>query len=212
VQAATELTGMLRHVIESRSAYEQGVRVERGRIARDIHDNIGAQLLSALHSREEGKRDEVLRGALADLRGIINDASNPELSVEEALADLRYETAGRLSAGGVELDWRVEETVGAAGLPAKLLHGLRPIVREAASNVLKHAGAKRVLVSIRRDAEGVVVIVEDDGAGFDAVTVRRGNGLVNMEARMAAAGGRVEWLAGEDGRGAKGVFHFPFQS
>jgi two-component system, NarL family, sensor histidine kinase DevS len=209
VQAAGELTGMLRHVIESRTSYEQGVKVERGRIARDIHDNIGAQLLSALHSREENKREEVLRGALADLRGIINDASNPDLSVEEALGDLRYETAGRLSAGGVELDWCVEDTAGAGGLPAKVLHVLRPLVREAASNILKHAGAKNVRVRIRREAQELVVSVEDDGKGFDPAAVRRGNGLANMEARLAAVGGRAGWTAGADGTGAKVGFHFP---
>lgn len=212
VEAAKELAGMLRHVIESRTAYEHGVKVERGRIARDIHDNIGAQLLSALHSREETKREEVLRGAISDLRGIINDASNPELSVEEALADLRHETAGRLEAGGLALDWRVEDARGGAGLPAKLLHALRPLIREATSNILKHAGAKTVRVLIRRDASGVSVAVEDDGTGFDPRAVRRGNGLANMEARAAAAGGGVSWSKGDDGRGARAVFHFPFQS
>lgn len=217
VGAAEELAGMLRHVIASRTAYEEGVRVERGRIARDIHDNIGAQLLSALHSREESRREDVLRGALADLRGIINDASRPELSVEEALADLRFETAERLSAGGVELEWRVAEAGagdGGAGraLPVKVLHVLRPLVREVVSNILKHAGARVARVVIRRQGGGLSVSVEDDGRGFDAKVPRRGNGLTNLEQRMAAAGGRLVWSAGEGGRGARVVFHFPPQS
>jgi len=211
VQAAGELMGMLRHVIASRTAYEQGVRVERGRIARDIHDNIGAQLLSALHTREEGKREDVLRGALADLRGIINDASNPELPVEEALADLRYETTERFSAGGVELDWLVEDNVGGTSVPAKLLHVVRPLIRETTSNILKHAQAKSVKVIIRRDAEELVVAIDDNGVGFDPAVVKRGNGLVNMEARVAAVNGRCDWMASVGGKGTRVTFNLPFQ-
>ncbi len=216
VEAARELTGMLRHVIESRQAFARGVKVERVRIARDIHDSIGAQLLSALHSREEGRREEVLRGALADLRGIINDAANPELSVEEALGDLRYETSGRLAAGGVELDWRVEEEAAGGGsvaaMPVRVLQTLRAVVREAASNVLKHARAKNVRVDIRREGDEWVVVIEDDGAGFDAAAVRRGNGLANMESRAAELGGTVAWSVGKGGVGACVMFRFPAQS
>lgn len=212
VAAAAELVGMLRHVIESRHAYEQGVRVERGRIARDIHDNIGAQLLSALHSREENRRDEVLRGALADLRGIINDASNPDLSVDEALADLRFETASRVAAGGLELDWRVDDGGTGSGLPAKVMHTLRPLIREATSNILKHARAQRVRVGIRRTAEELTVQVEDDGVGFDPVAIRPGNGLANMEARIAALSGRIVRSTAVGGRGACVTFHLPLQN
>ncbi|CAM2986594.1 sensor histidine kinase [Rariglobus hedericola] len=212
LEVAGELIGMLRHVIESRHAYEKGVYVERGRIARDIHDNIGAQLLSALHSREEGHRDDVLRGALADLRGIINDASNPGLSVDEALADLRYETAGRLSAGGVELDWKVDDAVQGTGLPAKTMHALRPLIREAASNVIKHARAKRVGVKILRDADSLTVSIEDDGNGFDRSLVMRGNGLGNMATRVTALNGHIDWSAGGDGQGTRVTFRFPLNS
>jgi signal transduction histidine kinase len=212
LEAARELMGMLRHVIDSRQAYEKGVRVERVRIARDIHDNIGAQLLSALHSREEGRRDEVLRGALADLRGIINDASNPELAVEEALGDLRYETSGRLAAAGLELEWRVADGMDGAGMSPRLLNALRALVREAASNILKHARAKKVRVMISKGADEWVVVIEDDGAGFDPAAVRRGNGLTNMESRVAELGGRVEWQAGEGGGGARVVFRLPVQT
>lgn len=211
VEAAGELVGMLRHVIESRHAYEQGIRVERGRIARDIHDNIGAQLLSALHSREETRRDEVLRGALADLRGIINDTSNPGLCLAEALADLRYETAGRLSAGGLALDWQVEDEGGGEVVPAGILHALRPLVREATSNILKHARAQSARVLVRRDRGTLAVSVEDDGIGFDPGEVTRGNGLDNLEARMAAQGGCIAWSAGTDGKGARVTFQFFLQ-
>lgn len=208
---AAELIDLLRHVMESRDAYERGVRVERGRIARDIHDNIGARLLSALHSREEPRREEALRGALADLRGIINDTTNPGLPPELALAELRHEAAERLEAAGASLEWMLGD--GGEGdaprLSARLLHALRPIIREAINNILKHARAAAVRVDIRATDAGVTVVIEDDGAGFPPDAVTRGHGLANMESRAAELGGRLTRGAGANGRGARVDIWFP---
>lgn len=211
VEAARGLIGMLAHVIESRHAYERGVRVERDRIARDIHDNIGAQLLSALHAREETRREETLRGALSDLRGIINDASNPSLDLEEALADLRHETADRVESAGLALRWEARDGRPDEAVPARVLHVLRPLIREAVSNVLKHARASRLTVEIRRESAAVTVVVEDDGAGFDPAAVRRGHGLDNLQARAASLGGSARWTAGAEGKGARAIFMLPLK-
>ncbi|MFH1497112.1 MAG: ATP-binding protein [Verrucomicrobiota bacterium] len=212
LEAAQGLLGMLAHVIESRHAYERGVRVERDRIARDIHDNIGAQLLTALHAREEGRREETLRGALSDLRGIINDASNPNLDIEEALANLRHETADRVESAGLTLTWEVSDDCGGAAVPAKVLHVLRPLIRETVTNALKHARASRLVVAIRRQQAEMTVIVEDDGAGFDPAAVRRGHGLHNLQARAALIEGSASWSAGADGKGARATFILPLKS
>jgi signal transduction histidine kinase len=112
----------------------------------------------------------------------------------------------------VELDWRVEEKAGGAGMPVRVLQTLRALVREAASNILKHAKAKTVRVAIRREAGEWVVVIEDDGAGFDAAAVRRGNGLANMESRAAELGGTVAWSVGASGVGARVMFRFPVQA
>jgi len=207
--AAREILGMLGHVVASRNAYEQGVHVERARIARDIHDNIGAQLLSALHSPEGGRRDEVLRETLADLRHVINNASNPGCSGQEALADLRHETAERLLAGGVALDWRFEGDNGIEELPARVVHSLRPVIRETISNILKHAQARQVRVTFHRNQEALEVALEDDGVGFDGAGATSGNGLGNMEARMAALNGRIERSSGSGGKGARVALRLP---
>jgi two-component system, NarL family, sensor histidine kinase DevS len=71
VELAGELAAMLTNALESREAYEKGVAEERQRIARDIHDNIGVQLMGALHSREHARKDlmirETPRGGLTEL-------------------------------------------------------------------------------------------------------------------------------------------------
>ena len=189
---------MLANALESRAAYEMGVAEERLRIARDIHDNIGVQLMGALHSREPGRKDLMIRETLTDLRDIVNNASNPDLSLEELLADLRSQMSENLYAAGLAMDWQAERQE-AAILPLACAHTLRSVVREAVQNVLKHARANTVFIAVRHQADGIAVTVADDGAGFDPASVQPGNGLANMQARITSLGGRFLLDSGPGG-------------
>lgn len=196
--AADSLCRMMNLAAESRNAYEKGVAEERGRISRDMHDNIGAQLLSALHSKDRERKDALLRETIADLRGIIFDTPAAGTPVDDLLADLRHETAERLAASDIALEWKTEISSAVAPvLEPRRSHALRSLVREAVSNIVKHAGAGRVTITIAIDGEMFSVTIADDGIGFDRADVRRGNGLGNLETRAAALDGRLEWPAGE---------------
>lgn len=188
-----ELCEMLRHAVESRTAYETGVAEERARIARDMHDNIGAQLLSALHSPAPEGKDTKIRETLADIRGIINNASGNGLPLEVALGELRYETAERLEAAGLRLDWRVEAGADTPLSPATL-HALRSILREVVSNAIRHAGASVFAVEIATagDSERLRVTLADNGRGLSDEARRAGNGLKNIRDRVTLLGGTVE--------------------
>lgn len=195
---AEELRAMLAHAIDSRRAYEKGVAQERARIARDMHDHIGAQLLSALHSRESVRKDAMIRRTLTDLREIINDNAGLGLALDDMLSELRAETAERLAAAAVELDWC--NSAGEALPPGcSAVHALRAVVREATSNILKHAQAHRVRIRFLDRGDTIEMHVEDDGVGFDPMSVVRGDGLDNMRARMERLGGSLEIAAGRPG-------------
>lgn len=193
---AAELCAMLRHAVESRTAYEKGVAEERARIARDMHDNIGAQLLSALHSPAADRKDTKIRETLSDLRSIINNAAAPGLPLEQALAEIRHETAERLAAANLDLDWRVIDGDASAELPATVVHALRSILRETVSNTLRHAQARRVSILVEPTATTLAFTIADDGVGLPAErpasAARSGNGLGNIRARLAALGGTLE--------------------
>jgi signal transduction histidine kinase len=87
------------------------------------------------------------------------------------------------------------------------LDGLSPIVeltayrvvQEALTNVVRHAGAESVAVTVRRDGEALLVEVTDDGHGSGAGTGGAGLGLVGMRERAEALGGRVTAGPGPDG-------------
>lgn len=187
---ALELCTMLTHSMGSRRSFDAGVTEERSRIARDMHDNIGVQLLGALHSREADRKDGLIREALADLRDIINNASSPRLEPAEIFADLRIEISEHLEIAGIELDW-VAEVEGGLPLLAPAIHALRSIIREASGNAIKHAGATRLTIDIRHDRTGLALVIADNGKGFDPAAVTSGNGLTNMRTRMSGFDGSI---------------------
>ncbi|MFC7047945.1 ATP-binding protein [Emcibacter nanhaiensis] len=189
---AQQLFQLMTHVENSRGDYEKGVAEERQRIARDMHDNIGAQLMSALHNRDSSRKDAMIRETLTDLRDIINDHSRPVLTYEEALADLRLEASERLAAAGIELDWFID-VEGTLLVNPRIVHGLRSIIREAISNILKHSGARKVSVALNFSDTGYSVKISDDGTGLSQIPGKGGNGLENMHTRVTALGGILEF-------------------
>lgn len=193
---AQEMVKLMRFAEESRNAYDRGVSEERARIARDIHDNIGAQLLRALHSRETGRKDSMIRETLTDIRDVINNAQGAEAPMEDILADLRAETADRLDPHGISLDWGLVAAPGAT-LSRPKVHALRALVREAVSNTIKHAGARAMQVSIRLDPDWLNLVVRDDGKGLPEQTVSLGQGLTNMQIRVESFGGEIAMTGGE---------------
>lgn len=187
---AEEMISMLGHANASRSAFEGGVTKERGRIARDVHDSIGAHLLAALHSPTAEEKDERIRDAVSDLRDFINNSRRSEVSFDEALARLRLETAERLERAGIQMKWSsYSAEFPATGLT--WIPELRAIVREAVSNVIRHSSASTVTVSIQNRDGMLVLEIADDGRGFDPESMPTGHGLANMRSRVQALGGSL---------------------
>ena len=183
-----ELGALADYLDDSRTAYDRGAAWERTRIARDIHDHIGAQLLTALHVREDGRKDELIRATIGDLRDVIRNAEGEPAPFDSLMADLRAETADRLEAAGLELDWQVD--AGREDAPNRAaMQTLRALVREAVSNAIRHAGASALSVALALDGDVLTLTISDDGRGFDPDAARSGRGLDNMAARVEALGG-----------------------
>lgn len=202
-KAATSLVRMHSVVSESHRAYERGVNVERDRISRDVHDNIGAQLLSALHAAESSRKDALLRDTLSDLRQIISDGFGSEFSLTDVMADLRGEMADRLDVHDIGLIWAADVPHPRTGqdqthVPFLMVNTLRSILREVTSNIIKHAKASKVQVALLLSEDSVTLTIRDNGTGFEPKTVDRGEGLDNMSERVKALGGTIGFYR-EDG-------------
>ena len=168
---------------------------ERQRIMRDMHDGIGAHLISTLSQVEHGQlsAEEVaaaLRECIEDLRLTIDSLEPTDDDLLAVLGNLRYRLEPRLKKCGIALDWQVQDVPKLACLdPKNVLHILR-ILQEGFTNILKHADANRVTVETGVDRNKVYVRVKDNGHGFAGE--RTGHGLASMKHRAQAIGGQIE--------------------
>lgn len=186
---ATELCSMLEHVSRSRQAREEGVAEERARIARDIHDNIGAKLLSALHSARPHQKDAMIRDALSNIRDIINDMIGQSQGLDGMLAELRIETAERLEDAGIALDWQISAEQ-RTGMASSNVYMLRSVINEAITNVIRHAQASEVAVKSFETDHHFALTISDNGCGFSNEHLSNGNGLDNIRTRVRILKGR----------------------
>jgi two-component system, NarL family, sensor histidine kinase DevS len=178
--------------------------LERARLARELHDETGQALTSILLGLKH--LDEVIetddgREATAALRELVVTTLQDvrRLAVElrpSALDDFGLVPAIERLAGTVaeqsELVVDLEARLGDQRLPAEAETALYRIVQEALTNVVKHASAGRVSITLVRKEGFAVVVVEDDGRGFELEATRAGSlGFVGMRERVELVGGRL---------------------
>jgi len=95
-------------------------------------------------------------------------------------------------------------------LPADVETTMYRIVQESLTNIAKHAAASRVSVFVTRAHDAAVVVVEDDGAGFDAASPTDGLGVSGMRERVALAGGKLRVETGH-GKGTTVAAEIPLR-
>lgn len=203
---ARSALAMLSQLIESRRAYEAGVAEERQRINRDMHDNIGVQLLGALHSPAPARKDALIRRTLTELRDIISNPVQSEAPLGDLLADARAEIGEHFDAMGIALTWR-EDGLRDETAPPAAAAALRAILREGANNILRHSGATSAVFTLGLTPGGggrrVSVTIADDGVGAAPGLPGGGAGLTNLRTRTEGRGGAFAIGPGPDGRGCE---------
>ncbi len=192
---AAEISELVDRGLASARAFEQGAREERRRIASDLHDDLGARLLTiAQISQQSGQAERVAdlaRQALDDMRLAVRGLMGEAVAAQDALADWRAETVTRLTVAGLVADWRATDPPAGLMLPARTMVQITRILREAVSNVIRHASARQCGVRLTFDASELLLEVEDDGRGLPTATYRAGggHGLASIERRARALGG-----------------------
>ena len=188
---ANRLVDLARQVDSDRRAYGRGVDAERIRVARDLHDDLAARLLSGLQFNDPVRLRETLRASLAEVRGIVNATLSGSAPLVDVLADSRAEAIERLETAGISLDWVPMPIEGV--LEATAVKALTSALRELTTNVIRHADARVMTVSSRLDDGVLHLRIEDDGIGSRAARSDAGNGLNNIVQRLRAIGGRAEY-------------------
>ena len=186
----------------------QATLAERERIYGDLHDDIGARLLGMIHSAESLEQADRARAVLQDLRDVVTRSRGTPGSLSDTLAEIRGETSQRLAAAGISLNWEINDDLPDPELDtARALH-LHRIVREAISNVIRHARASDVRVRMKVIGGKLCLDLTDDGGGRDPAPTSKGRGLDNMRERAAELEGNIDWKPGTQG-GTKVLLTMP---
>lgn len=195
IDTVNALVALVTQMVEARDAFVQGAIQERGRIARDLHDNVGGRLLTSLHRRDVTAMQHDVRDAMADIRTIISSLDGEARRLGELLGDLRHEFAARCDGAGLTLDWPLgPDLEDARPASAAFCRHVTALMRESLSNVLRHAGASRVVVQVAVEGARLTIRLTDDGRGLSE-TDRRGHGLANCAERAGLLGGSYEAVA-----------------
>jgi signal transduction histidine kinase len=214
---AAELRASARELRASRARLAEAADAER-RIARDLHD--GAQqhlVLLALESdrlRRRADEPDAVRLAALKLRDGLDDALTdirrmvqglvPPLLAERGLLAAAEELAAQ-----APLPVTLDLDAGELDVPAHVQSTGYFVISEALVNVLKHSGATRATVSLRRHDGALRIEVSDDGAG--GAEARRGGGIGGLADRVAAVGGTLD-LESTPGRGTRLCAELPCAS
>lgn len=181
----------------------QAAQAERQRIASDLHDDLGAQLVTiaqaSLYAHDTGRVSELARQALADMRLAVRGLTGEPMPLPDVVADWRAETVERLTIAGLAPFWNANDPPTEWMLPARMQVQVTRILREAVSNVIRHSGARMCWVTIHVAPHQLRLGVEDDGKGFDACSASPGHGLGNLVARAQVLQGTLDIFPREGG-------------
>jgi two-component system, NarL family, sensor histidine kinase UhpB len=174
------------HMAELR--VEQVTAKERKRIAADLHDDLGAKLLTIVHTSDNERIATLGREALEEMRLSVRGLGGRAMQLGDAIGDWRSEVMMRMSQGGVELNWNTPDDLlmSERAMSARAYVQTTRILREAVSNILKHSGATHAEISIRQDINDFELTISDNGKGIPMELdgkLDRGHGMSTMKGR-----------------------------
>jgi signal transduction histidine kinase len=216
----SRLQGRLR-VLEQQAALQR----ERTRIAKDIHDDLGADLTQIAFFGELAQQDRGEPQKVAErIEKISTTARQAVKSLDEIVwaVNPRNDTLAHLLdyAGQFTLDYlhvanircRLDfpEQIPSRELSTDVRHNLFLVVKEAVHNIVKHSGATEVWLRAQITEQALDLSIEDNGRGFEnAAENPLSDGLRNMRQRMAAIGGTLDLASGRD-KGCQVRLRFPW--
>lgn len=173
-------------------AIEQGRNEERIRLANDLHDDIGARLLTLMYKSATPEMEDYVRHTLKDLKTLTRGLSASNHSLSFACAEWKTDMAQRLSAVDCELQWTANWDDDHE-LNVVEWSAITRILRELVSNAIAHAQASIVRIELNLESDQLILRVQDNGKGKSPELWAHGLGLSGVRKRVKQLGGSVEW-------------------
>lgn len=180
---------------------------ERKRIASDLHDGVG-QMMSAAYMNLQALKDQLetispdeaelfskslnlVKESCDEVRQVSHNMM-PNALLVKGLSKAVQEFIGQINQRNIKINLSTEGIF--QSLPTHVEGVLYRVIQESVNNVIKHAGASLLDISINQSEDGVDVMIEDNGKGFEKEQIQNeGIGLSNIKSRIHYLGGTVEW-------------------
>ena len=208
---AERLVDQLRRAVLYDQAVERGRSEERLRIAQDLHDDIGARLLTLMYQSPTPEMEDYIRHTLQDLKTLTRGLAASDQALSHAAGEWKADLTQRLTAARASLVWSCT-TDRDPRLSAVQWSAITRILRELVSNALYHGHATRVEVTLELAGPRLTLRVLDDGQGSDPLAWAHGLGMGGVRKRVKALGGRVSWAEAPQGGIACVVEVQPFEA
>jgi signal transduction histidine kinase len=173
-------------------AVERGRSEERARIAQDLHDDIGARLLTLMYKAPNQEMEDYVRHTLQDLKTLTRGLAANSHSLALASAEWKTDIAHRLDAVRCALVWDASFDQDVT-LTMVQWSSLTRILRELVSNVIAHSHATEVHIQCRLERGEFRIAMSDDGCGRLPEKWAHGLGLGGIRKRVKLMGGKVAW-------------------
>ncbi|MGE5424108.1 MAG: HAMP domain-containing protein [Syntrophothermus sp.] len=176
------------------SSMIDGQELERQRLSRDLHDGLGQSLLAVKMKIEQAKggdaarnvrvideTTEMIRGTIREIREISSNLMPPVLEafgLEQGLDNLCKNTEGHT---GMKVEFRKDIKIPITDSRTQIY--LYRIAQEAINNITKHSGATETSIVLSSDEKNIILLIKDNGKGYDVTQPLKGNGLTNIRER-----------------------------
>jgi signal transduction histidine kinase len=194
VQLAQTMYELTRKAIHLNEARNKGAEDERQRIVRDLHDDVGAKLITIIHRAGTTQVADLCRSALQDIRDIMSYLGGGMYPLLAMIADWRNEVNARCEAAGINAVWQQQHAIPNFDIDSRTRMNLTRVMRESVTNAIKHAEPTELNIGIDYLDRQFYVTVMDDGKAMHINQFIKGRGLHNMRDRMREIQGSIEWL------------------
>ena len=187
----------IQRAVQFEKAVEQGRNEERMRLAHDLHDDIGARLLTLMYKATTPEMEDYVRHTLKDLKTLTRGLSAGDRNLSGACAEWKTDMAQRLTAVDCDLQWSASWD---QDQELSVVHwsAVTRILRELVSNAIAHAHATVVRIELNLELGQLMLRVQDNGNGKSPELWSHGLGLSGVRKRVKQLGGSVQWKSVQD--------------
>ena len=181
---------------------------QRLQISRDLHDNIGSQLTFIISSVDNIKYafeiqntqldnkllsiSNFAKSTIIELRDTIWAMNNSEITFEDLRIRIHnFIEKAKEAKHDIDFDFTIEENLLASKFTSIEGMNIYRTIQEGVNNSIKYADSKKIQIRIMHQKSSIVILIHDDGKGFDNKKTAFGNGINNMKKRIEEIGGKI---------------------